>query len=228
MDSEQTAAILKKSPLYPFRLKPIYKDYLWGGNRICETLQRKVDPNRTIAESWEVSDHDGGVSVIENGPLTGVAIHDLILARREGVFGAESKMFDRFSRFPLMFKYIDAMKMISVQVHPDEETAKKHDFHDTGKAEAWMVLEANPGSLMYIGFKKPSSQSEVEAALKNGTIDSLLNRVEPKPGDCYMIPPGMVFFWPRCSKPAICRSGCSTGTKPTIREMEDSSKSSNR
>ena len=192
MNSEQSTAILKKSPLYPFRLQPIYKDYLWGGSRIRESLHRDIEPGRTVAESWDVSDHAGGVSIIENGPLAGVSIHDLVAARPEGVFGTESKLFDRFSRFPLMFKYIDAKKMTSVQVHPDEENAKNQGFHDTGKAEAWIVLEADPGSVIYAGFKKPTNRNEVEAALKAGTIESLLNRVEPKPGDCYMIPPGTI------------------------------------
>lgn len=179
-------------PLYPFRFAPIYKEYCWGGSKIAPLFHRTTGTERKIAESWEVVDHESSVSMITNGPLAGSSLHDVVSTRPEGIFGAESRLFNRFNRFPLMLKYIDAEEMISVQVHPSEERAKALGLPDSGKCEAWIVVHADPESEMYIGFNRSCTREEVEDALRKDDLVSLLHRIEPKKGDCFLIEPGTV------------------------------------
>ena len=183
---------MQNQPLYPFRFEPIYKDYFWGGTRIKDCFQRPLTPDGRVAESWEVVDHENGVSLVSNGPLAGLSLHEITSARPEGVFGIESHLFDRFGRFPLMLKYINAEEMLSVQVHAKESLARELGYPDTGKAEAWLVVDAAPESVMYIGFNRHYSQSDVQTAIEEERIESLLHRIHPKVGDCYLIEPGTV------------------------------------
>ena len=183
---------MQNQPLYPFRFEPIYKDYFWGGTRIKDCFKRSSTPKGKIAESWEVVDHENGVSLVSNGPLAGLSLHEITSMRPEGVFGIESHLFDRFGRFPLMLKYINAEEMLSVQVHAKETLARELGYSDTGKAEAWLVVDAAPDSVMYIGFNRHYSQSDVQTALEEGRIESLLHRIKPRVGDCYLIEPGTV------------------------------------
>lgn len=192
MSSEQNTTLLRNFPLYPFRFTPVYKDYFWGGDRIRNYFRRPIAPGTAVAESWEIVDHANGESVISNGPLSGMTLHEIVSSRPESIYGAESFLFDRFNRFPLMLKYVDAMEMLSVQVHPSEQRARELGYHDTGKSEAWIVVEAKPGSELYLGFNKSYTQEEVENALQKGQIVSLLNKLTPKAGDCFLVEPGTV------------------------------------
>ncbi len=183
---------LQKIPMYPFRFEPIYKDYVWGGSRMNDVFKRSSFPRGKVAESWEVVDHENGGSVISNGPFAGISLHEIASSRPEGIFGIESHLFDRFGRFPLMLKYISAEEMTSVQVHPKEMRARELGYPDTGKSEAWVVVDAAPDSVMNIGFNQQYSESDIASALQEGRIESLLHRIKPKVGDCYLIEPGVV------------------------------------
>ncbi|MDR0704021.1 MAG: class I mannose-6-phosphate isomerase [Planctomycetaceae bacterium] len=185
-------SILQNTPLYPFRFEPIYKDYLWGGNRLRELFHRPVPDNVAVtAESWEISDHPHGLSVIRNGMLCGFTLRDILLNHPQKLFGADYLNPNILpKRFPLILKYLDAAQPLSVQVHPDHVLAQKLAFDDWGKTEAWVVVEAEPDSVIYIGTRQSYSFQEQEQLIRNGHWDLLLNQINVRSGDCFFIPPG--------------------------------------
>jgi mannose-6-phosphate isomerase len=185
-------SVLQKRPLYPFRFEPIYKNYLWGGHRFRDLFQRPIAGEETIAaESWEISDHPHGVSVIRNGPLCGFTLHDILLSHPLELFGNDyvnSNVLPK--RFPLLLKYLDAAQPLSVQVHPNNAFAQVSAFEDLGKTEAWIVVDAEPDSFIWIGTRQTYTAREQEQLIRNGHWDLLLNRVQVRSGDCFFIPPG--------------------------------------
>ena len=164
---------LQRLPIYPFRFEPMYKEYFWGGSRIRDRFHREAVPSGNVAESWEVVDHESGASLIANGPFAGKSLHEVI------IFGTETYSPDRFGRFPLMLKYLDADGMVPVQVHPQTQ-------------KAWIVVETAPEGVMYLGLNRHYSPSELISAVGEGRIESLLHRIQPKVGDCYLIEPGTI------------------------------------
>lgn len=177
-------------PLYPLRFAPIYKDYLWGGNRL-ESLFGRPLAGAQIAESWEIADHEHGESVVMNGPLRGVSLHELVRTRPKELFGrSRYPTDDPHARFPVMLKYLDAKRTLSIQVHPSTEDARRLSLPDSGKTEAWIVVDAVPWSEYYVGFKEAYDRSTIENALARGTLADLLNPIEARVGDCILIEAG--------------------------------------
>jgi mannose-6-phosphate isomerase len=187
-------SVLQKTPLYPFRFKPIYKNYLWGGNRFRDLFHRSIpaeNNNDIVAESWEISDHPHGISVIQNGPLCGFTLRDILLSHPRELFGADYINPNSLpERFPLLLKYLDAAQPLSVQVHPDNIFTKKWALEDLGKTEAWIVVDAKPDSIIWIGTRQPYTVQEQEQLIRNGNWESLLNPIKVHIGDCFFIPPG--------------------------------------
>jgi mannose-6-phosphate isomerase len=173
---------------YPLRLRPILQEYLWGGRRLGELLGKPIGDGPTYAESWEVVDHRDGQSVVENGPLKGKTLGELAKEYSADLFGPIPVP----ERFPLLFKYLDAQKTLSVQVHPNDAQAAKQSPPDLGKTEAWLVVAAEPGGLIYAGLKSGVTPSILAAAIEAGESDKCLHAFEPKPGDCVFIPAGTV------------------------------------
>jgi mannose-6-phosphate isomerase len=169
--------------LYPLLFKPVYKDYIWGGNRIPKIFHRTGPPGK-CAESWEVSDHPDGMSVIENGPLKGLTLHELFLENKEALMGEDS----HFERFPLLIKIIDAAESLSVQVHPNDKTAAK--FGGEAKTESWVVLDATEKASVYAGLKENISKEEILQKLPTKEILSLMRTIPIKKGDVIFIPGG--------------------------------------
>ena len=178
------------SKLYPLRVKPIYKTAIWGGRKIAEFLNRELPEGNHYAESWDVSNHPAGQSVISNGPLKGQLLQDVFESDRTALLGPHAG--ENFTRFPLMVKFLDANKQLSVQVHPNEEYVAKNDLLDAAKAEAWVVLDVIPGSQISLGFNQPVTPEKVAGALEKGSLEEILFSFEPKPGECYFLPPGTV------------------------------------
>lgn len=176
------------SMLYPLRFYPIYKQAIWGGRRFWSFLGRELPENEWVAESWEISGHPDGVSVVANGSLRGRTLESLREEAPEELLGVHAHS----QRFPLLVKFLDANQQLSVQVHPTQEYADQHAFSDRAKAEAWVVLHAEPGSQMTLGFQHPVTQEEVAKSLEKESLESLLFSVEPKEGECYFLPPGTV------------------------------------
>ncbi|MBE0600970.1 MAG: class I mannose-6-phosphate isomerase, partial [Firmicutes bacterium] len=161
----------------PFvKLMPVFKDYLWGGNKLKALYGAK---EQRVAEAWLLSVHPDGPSIIAEGPYAGLPFPDYLQA--EGMREA----------FPVLIKLIDAAQKLSVQVHPDDEYARIHE-NDHGKNEMWIILEADPAAYLYIGFSRDVRQDELRARIADGTVEAVLNKVPTHAGDIYYIPAGTV------------------------------------
>ncbi len=180
--------LLQNTNLYPVRFVPVYKDYLWGGQRFRTQFHRDIDPLLDpLAESWEVCDHPDGESIVRNGPLRGKSLWEIVQTRPRELFGLYGEFPDRF---PLILKYLDAESHLSVQVHPDDQTAQALGYTDRGKTEAWIVVDAAPGSVLWIGTDREYSREEVEKLIRSNRIKEHLHRIEARIGDCFLLRPG--------------------------------------
>ncbi|OIP84115.1 MAG: mannose-6-phosphate isomerase [Porphyromonadaceae bacterium CG2_30_38_12] len=175
--------------LYPLKFTPILKDKIWGGTKL-KTLFGKDALTAKLGESWELSGIENEESVVSNGFLAGNKLSELIEIYMGDLVGDE--VFDTFGHsFPLLFKLIDANENLSIQVHPgDEVAAQRHN--SLGKTEMWVVLDADPGAELIIGFRKDCSQEQYVYALENEMIEELLQGVPVVPGDVFFIPAGLV------------------------------------
>ena len=186
---QQSDEFLHTQPLYPFRFIPIYKDYLWGGERLRTRFGRPL-PKERIAESWDIVDRPGDESVILNGALRGRTLNELVRNRRKDLLGAKAVDSCRYERFPLILKYLDARLPLSVQVHPDDEVATATNLADGGKTEAWLVVDAVPDSKLWVGTNRNYSKKELENAIRIGKLEHCLHSVPAKVGDCFFLPAG--------------------------------------
>lgn len=175
------------SALEPVRFRPVYQSYLWGGRKLADRYGRKdVPPSGPVAESWEVSDRDDGMSVAAEGPFAGCSLRTLMQDHREGILGQS-----RAGKvFPLLVKVIDARETLSIQVHPDDEAAARGIGE--AKSEAWYVLDADPGAFVYCGFRPGVTREEAEASLGKATMPELLVRHPVVRGEVIYIPGGTV------------------------------------
>jgi mannose-6-phosphate isomerase len=176
------------TPLYSLTFVPILKRYLWGGRRLGDLLGKPIAEHGDYAESWEIADHAQGQSVVANGPLAGTTLHDLVTIRGDELFGQHAPQ----PRFPLIFKLLDCQKDLSVQVHPNDAAAAKLTPPDLGKTEAWVVLDAAPGSKIYAGLKKGCDLPAFSHAICTGKAADFVHSFEPRIGDCIFIPAGTV------------------------------------
>jgi mannose-6-phosphate isomerase len=168
--------------LPPLRFEPILRQYLWGGRRLAD-LGKPLGGGTHYAESWEVVDHGEDQSTVAGGGLAGTALHDLVLENGHALFGRHHPL----PQFPLLFKYLDCQQTLSVQVHPNDTEAAKLQPPDFGKTEAWVILAAEPGSLVYAGLKPGVDRSALERKLANGDVEACLHQFEPRVGDCILI-----------------------------------------
>ncbi len=169
------------------KLQPVLKDYLWGGEKLKTLFGREKDG--IIAESWEVSIHKDGESTISGTDKT------LAEYLKENNTAVDLSGGD----FPVLIKYIDAAKNLSVQVHPNDEYAQKYE-HDNGKTEMWYIISADDGAGIYCGFKRDTNQEEFLAKVHDGNVEELLNFIPVKSGDCYLIKAGTV----PCYRGGLC------------------------
>lgn len=175
-------------PLYPLRFEPILKRLIWGGRKLGSVLHKPIGEGSEYAESWELSDHGSDVSRVVEGPLAGRTLRELIHERGRELLGPA--LADR-GQFPLLVKFLDATQVLSVQVHPDDQLGRKL-ADDNGKTEAWVVVDSEPGSLIYAGLNAGVTPEQFARALKDGSVEPLLHRFHPEPGDCIHIPAGTV------------------------------------
>ncbi len=174
--------------LTPFLLYPACKDYLWGGTRLREQYHKESE-QQIIAESWELSCHPDGESVIATGAHEGDTLRSFLAAHPQ----AAGEKAAAFGQFPLLIKFIDAAGDLSIQVHPDDTYARRVEgAGQSGKTEMWYILDCKAGAALYYGFEHPVSAQQVRAAVKDGTITSLLHRVPVRPGDVFFIEAGTV------------------------------------
>jgi mannose-6-phosphate isomerase len=175
--------------LYPLRFEPIYQYRLWGGRRLADVLTAPLPADGPIGEAWALSDRDDHQSQVANGPLKGRTIAQLLGQFPEQLLGKPAQ---RFRRFPLLLKFLDAREMLSVQVHPADSHADLLPAGETGKTEAWVVLEAGPESRIYAGLTPGTTADNLRRAITNRTVADHLVCFTPKPGDGVFVPAGMV------------------------------------
>jgi mannose-6-phosphate isomerase len=178
-----------KTQLYPLRFDPIYQYRLWGGRRFSGLLSMPLPGDEPIGEAWILSDRDDHQSLVANGPLKGQTIGRLMKQHREQLMG---KLAPRFSRFPLLLKFLDAREMLSVQVHPSDAYPDLIPAGETGKTEAWVVIEAEKESHIYAGLKPGTTAGNLRHSIASGAIADCLVGIVPKPGDAVFIPAGTV------------------------------------
>ena len=175
--------------LYPLRFEPIYQYRLWGGRRLAGLLTAPLPGDGPIGEAWVLSDRDDHQSRVADGPLKGQTISQLLAQFPEQVMG---RLAGRFRRFPLLLKFLDAREMLSVQVHPADTRTDLLPAGETGKSEAWVVLEAGPKSRVYAGLKPGTTEAGLRQALASGGAADHLAYFTPKPGDAVFLPAGTV------------------------------------
>lgn len=170
-----------------FKIQPIFKDYIWGGNKLKSLYHKECDIE-PLAESWELSTHKDGQCIIATGPFKGRTLASYIEEQGRVVLG--SKYPDE-KELPILIKLIDAKDNLSVQVHPDDAYAKAYE-NDLGKTEMWIVLEAEEGAQLVYGLKKNMSKEAFAKCIKENTVEEVLNYVDVKKGDVFFIEPGTI------------------------------------
>lgn len=169
------------------KLRPSYKDYLWGGHRLVEKYNKEFDGD-ILAESWELSCHPDGPSYISNGSYAGKTLQEYIDQEGKKVLGSNCQ---KFEEFPILAKFIDAKDNLSIQVHPDNEYALKNEGQ-YGKTEMWYIMDCEEGAFLYYGFKKEVSKEEFEERIKTDTLLEVLNAVPVQKGDVLFIEAGTI------------------------------------
>jgi len=180
---------MSQMQLYPLLFEPIYQYRLWGGRRLANWLSAPQPSDGPVGEAWILSDRDDHPSRVANGPLKGQSIHELMEQFPDQLMGS---LVRRFTRFPLLLKFLDARKMLSVQVHPSDAYKELLPAGETGKTEAWVVLEAGSGSRIYAGLKPGTTEDDLRRSLANGSVADHLECFVPKPGDGVFLPAGTV------------------------------------
>lgn len=176
-------------PVYPIKFVPILKEKIWGGDKLKKLLGKTAKSNR-IGESWEISGIKGDISVVENGVLKGNNLEELI-ARYGADFLGKKVMEAYGKQFPLLFKFIDAKEDLSVQLHPNDEIAKKR-HNSFGKTEMWYILQADKGAGLYLGFNCPMEKQAYLKHLSENSLEDVLHFQQVKEGDIFYIPPGKI------------------------------------
>ena len=174
---------------YPMRFEPIYQYRLWGGRRLADLLAAPLPGDGPIGEAWVLSDRDDHASRVADGPLKGRTIGQLMEQSPEQLLG---KLAGRFSRFPLLLKFLDVREMLSLQVHPADARKDLLPAGETGKTEAWVVLEAGTKSRIYAGLKSGITADDLRRAVAGGVVADDVASFTPKQGDGVFLPAGTV------------------------------------
>lgn len=179
---------------YPLKFEPLYKDYIWGGRNLEKI--GKILPEGIVAESWEVSCHPDGVSIIANGEFKGLSLPEFIRKFGRRVVGTALPEKD-VRKFPLLVKFIDANDDLSVQVHPDDNYALTHENGEYGKNEMWYVICAEPGAKLIYDVIPGTTREILAKAIKENKTERYLKTISVVAGDVINIPAGLVH--------AVCR-----------------------
>jgi mannose-6-phosphate isomerase len=169
------------------KFNSLYKKKIWGGRKL-ESVGRSI-PSGKIGESWEISDFETDISLIENGELKGMSLRECFAQYKVELFG---EAFSKDSSFPLLVKIIDAEDRLSVQVHPSDTYTKLHDPTNRGKKEAWFVLDANDSAEIVCGFSRTLTKEEYKKLIQESKAEEPLYTRNTKKGDVFLIEPGTV------------------------------------
>jgi mannose-6-phosphate isomerase len=180
---------MQDTSLYPLRFEPLYQYRPWGGRRLAKLLSRPLPDDRPVGEAWMLSDRNDHSSVVAHGALKGKTISQLSVEYQEQLLGELS---GRFSRFPLLLKFLDVSQRLSVQVHPSDAHRALIPAGDRGKTEAWVVLEEGPAARVFAGLQAGVGADTLRRAIASGTSVDLLSGFVPTAGDVVFIPAGVV------------------------------------
>ena len=169
------------------KLEPACKDYLWGGDRLKKEYHKKYSGD-ILAETWELSCHPDGPSRIRGGKYDGMLLPEYLQKEGKGILGKDCGSFDQF---PVLIKFIDAKKNLSVQVHPDDAYALENE-HQYGKTEMWYVVDCEEGAVLYYGLNREISEEEFRERIRRNTLVEVLNAVPVHKGDIFFIEPGTI------------------------------------
>lgn len=176
--------------LYPLRFYPIIKEIIWGGNKLKKVLNKETGNIQKAAESWEISAYENNISVVSNGYLAENNLKEIIEVYMEDIVG--DVIYNKFgTEFPLLIKFIDANDILSIQVHPDDNLAKKR-HNANGKTEMWYIVQAEKGSTLISGFNKEINKKIYKEHFNNHTLPEILNYEEVSAGDVFFMPAGRV------------------------------------
>lgn len=167
---------------------PLIKRAIWGGTRLEKELGKLTGGIPNAAESWEVCDLPGDVSVVARGPMTGRSLRQITHEFPEDLLGIHHEL----RQFPLLVKFLDAQKQLSVQVHPKNPVQLPDGTWQAGKVETWVVLDCTSESRMYLGLRPGIGEVELREAVQRGQIENCLHVFVPKVGDCIHLDPGTV------------------------------------
>jgi len=177
---------------YPFLLSPASKDYLWGGNRLNEEFGKNIDVY-PLAETWECSTHPDGLSVVGSGSQKGRFLSDVLEEHPEYLGShAIDNSADNKVELPILIKFIDANKNLSVQVHPDDEYAFANENGQRGKAEMWYVLDATEDATLVYGLQFELPKQEIRRRIEDGSVERYLQKVPVKKDDVFFVEPGII------------------------------------
>jgi mannose-6-phosphate isomerase len=179
---------LNKPTLYPLKFEPVLKEKVWGGNKLAKFFGKQRQ-NKT-GESWEISCVEGDVSIVANGNLKGKSLLNLMQEYDAQLLG--NRVYKTFGyNFPLLFKFIDAKEDLSVQLHPNDQLAKKH--HDSfGKTEMWYIMQAEENARIILGFNSSMNETKYLESISENKIIDILQSENVKTGDSFLIEPGAV------------------------------------
>ena len=171
----------------PFLLEPVGKDYLWGGTRLKNEFGKNIDLS-PLAETWECSTHKDGLCRAASGKFKGMYLRDILINNPTflGVYANKN------GELPILIKFIDAYRNLSVQVHPDDEYAKKHENGQLGKSEMWYVLDALPDAELIYGFYHDITKKQLKDSLEDGSVEKYLQKIKINKNDTFFIEAGTV------------------------------------
>lgn len=173
--------------LYPLTFQPVLKEKIWGGTKLKSLFDKGNDPKAPVGESWEIADLDEGQSIVDQGELKGKTLQEVINLDPNALLG--TSVHERFGdRFPLLIKFIDAAKDLSIQVHPTDETSPT----GTGKTEMWYIMQADPGAKLTVGFKEQSSKEAFAKNIETLTVEEAMDEHVVTPGDSFFINAGRI------------------------------------
>lgn len=175
--------------MYPLKFDPIYQYRIWGGRRLEHLLSKPLPKDDSIGEAWILSDRDDHASKVTEGELKGKTVTELMKDYQDEIMG---KIANQFDHFPLLLKFLDCNEVLSVQVHPSDDQKEYIPKGDTGKTEAWVVLETNDDSLIYAGLKKGTTKESLLKSIKNKSVSDSVHSFVPKKDDAVFIHSGTV------------------------------------
>ncbi|HVD97575.1 MAG TPA: type I phosphomannose isomerase catalytic subunit [Cytophagaceae bacterium] len=178
--------------LYPLLFKTIFKDKIWGGEKIRSILGKDFSPLPNCGETWEISGVKGNISVVKDGALQGRDLMSLVQEYKGALVGG--KVYEEFGHeFPLLIKFIDANDDLSIQVHPDDALAKER--HDSfGKTEMWYIIQADQDAQLNAGFNREIDEKIYLKHLDNNELHQILNFEKVEAGDVFFLPAGRVHY----------------------------------